>query len=293
MELKPFTDYLKFEKRYSIHTIEAYTSDLNQFFEYIDLEYSNLPVENIHHHHIRSWIVNLIEKNLSPVSINRKLSTLKSFFRFLKRSSKIDSNPASKVQAPKQGKKLPVFVEENQLNKLFNDIPFPEGFVGVRDKLILEVFYMLGLRRAELINLKDSDFSFQQTNLKVLGKGKKERMIPFDSNLSKSVQNYIEVRDTFFKKELSSFFVTEKGDMLYPKLVYQIVNKYLSLITTLKKKSPHILRHTFATHLLNNGADINAIKELLGHSSLAATQVYTHNDIQKLKSIYKQAHPKA
>lgn len=292
MELKPFKDYLRFEKRYSIHTIEAYETDLDQFFGFLESEYEPISLLEISHHHIRSWMVSLIEQQVSSVSINRKLSTLKTFFRFYKRAGKIRINPASKIQAPKQGKKLPVFVEQKQIEKLFQEIPYPEGFVGARDKLILECFYALGLRRAELINLKDSDFSLQQANLRVMGKGKKERIIPFDNKLVKSVEEYLEQRSIEFSST-PSFFVTEKCKPLYPRLVYQIVNKYLSLVTTLKKKSPHVLRHTFATHLLNNGADINAIKELLGHSSLAATQVYTHNDIQKLKSIYKQAHPKA
>lgn len=293
MELKRFTDYLKYEKRYSPHTIDAYCSDLEQFFQFIDKEYDSISLNELNHHHIRSWIVELIENNRSPVSINRKLSTLKTFFRFLMREGKIKNNPASKIQAPKKGKQLPTFVEVKQIENLFSNIPFPEGFVGIRDSLILECFYALGLRRAELIALKESDFSFSNKTLRVTGKGKKERLLPFDEDLAEKIKRYLEEKKQFFKSETEVFFVTEKASSLYPKLVYQIVNKYLSLVTTLKKKSPHVLRHTFATHLLNNGADINAIKELLGHSSLAATQVYTHNDIQKLKTIYKQAHPKA
>ncbi|MEX0812430.1 MAG: tyrosine-type recombinase/integrase [Chitinophagales bacterium] len=293
MNLKRFLDYLKYEKRYSPHTLDAYRSDLEQFLLFLQQQYESPAIEELSHHHIRSWMVALIEGQKTAVSINRKLSSLKSYFRFAMREGLLKSNPAAKIQAPKQGKKLPTFVEEKQIAKLFDDIPFPEGYIGCRDKLILECFYALGLRRAELIALKESDFSLPQRTLRVTGKGRKERLLPFDQKLGESIENYLLEKKAIFQSETPAFFVTEKAVPLYPKLVYQIVNKYLSLVTTLKKKSPHILRHTFATHLLNNGADINAIKELLGHSSLAATQVYTHNDIQKLKSIYKQAHPKA
>lgn len=293
MELKKFKDYLQYEKRYSEHTLSNYCSDLEQFFVFIQDTYEELASEEITHHHIRSWMVDLIEKSNSPTSIRRKLSSLKTYFRFLMKRGTIKANPAAKVIAPKTQKKLPTFVEVSQIEHLFEKVTFPEGYEGVRDKLILECFYTLGIRRAELIALKEVDFSFQQKQVKILGKGNKERIIPFDDKLLGSIENYLRVKNLEFDTKGKAFFLTLKGEPLYPKLVYQIVNKYLSLVTTLEKKSPHVLRHTFATHLLNNGADINAIKELLGHSSLAATQVYTHNDIQKLKSIYKQAHPKA
>lgn len=293
MILKKFIDYLQFEKRYSKHTILAYSTDLEQFFRFVKEVFDTDKIEEVDHQHIRQWIVALMESDISSVSINRKLSSLKSFLRFNIRAGLIEKNPASRIQAPKQAKKLPVFVNQKQIKTLFEDIPFPDGFIGHRDKLILECFYALGLRRAELINLQEHDFSLAQQTVKVLGKGRKERVIPFDKQLLNSIERYLLEKKAFLDIETNVFFITEKSKPLSPEMVYQIVNKYLSLITSLKKKSPHVLRHTFATHLLNNGADINAIKELLGHSSLAATQIYTHNDMQKLKSIYKQAHPKA
>ena len=232
---------------------------------------------------------------MSPKSINRKLSTLKSLFQFLLKKEKIEIDPMLKVVSPKTGKRLPAFVEEQKMDSLLEDITFPEGFKGLRDKLVLEILYQTGIRRSELIHLQISDIDFQNQLIKVLGKGNKERLIPINRQLRLLINDYLALRKTTFPDllEIGQLMLTDKGKPMYPKFVYNLVKKYLSYVTTQEHRSPHILRHSFATHLSNNGADLNAIKELLGHSSLAATQIYTHNTIDRLKEIYQQAHPKA
>ena len=248
----------------------------------------------VRHFHVRAWVVELMQNKVTPRSINRKLSTLKTFFKFLKRRKEIQENPMLKVIAPKVGKKLPVIVKEIELKNLFEKINFGEGYPAVRDEMVMEMLYSTGMRRSELINLTPNDLDFFNDQVKVLGKGNKERLIPFARPLANRLKNYLEIRhDEFALDATDSLFLTEKGKIMYPKLVYNLVKKYLSQITTVEQRSPHVLRHSFATHLSNNGADLNAIKELLGHSSLAATQVYTHNSIEKLKKVYQQAHPKA
>jgi len=243
---------------------------------------------------IRSWIVSLMEKDLSALSVNRKISTLKSYFKFLLREGYVNANPMDKISSPKASKKLPLFIEEKQINNLIDDYSFGNDFLGVRNKTIIEMFYNTGIRLAELINLENNSVDLYNNTVKVLGKRNKERIIPFNATFVDSLKEYIQLRDKEFKNLAHDyFFVTDKGNKLYQKFVYRIVNKYLTLVTTIEKKSPHILRHTFATHLLNRGADLNAIKELLGHANLSATQVYTHNTFKKLKTIYKQAHPRA
>ena len=289
-----FIDYLRYEKRYSDNTIRSYTTDLNQFYIYLKAIYSDLNWEQVSHIHIRSWMVELVNRSQTAKSINRKLSTLRSFYNFLRKSKVVDRNPTLKIIAPKIPKRLPNYVLENQIEKLFDTISIND-FTEIRNRLILELFYVTGIRRIELINLKDTDIDFSNAMVKVLGKGNKERFVPITEDIAGKLNNWIELRNDHFKNGLieDNLFVTQKGKKLYPKAIYNIVKSYLSTVTTAEKKSPHVLRHSFATHLMNRGADLNAVKELLGHSSLAATQVYTHNSIEKLKEVYKKAHPKS
>ena len=294
MDYTVFIKYLSLEKRFSAHTTKAYQSDLEQFFAYLKDTYSLTSISEVRHFHIRAWIVELMQNKIKPRSINRKLSTLKSYFKFLKKRKNLQENPMLKVIAPKVGKRLPVVVKEIEMGELFNKINFGEGYEAVRDEMIMELLYSTGMRRSELMQLTPNNIDFYNRQVKVLGKGNKERLIPFAKPLADRLTNYLEVRkDEFAAAPDAPLFFTGKGKPLYPKLVYNIVKKYLSQVTTVEQRSPHVLRHSFATHLSNNGADLNAIKELLGHSSLAATQVYTHNSIEKLKKIYQQAHPKA
>ncbi len=278
------------EKRYSKHTTQAYQLDLIQFQDY--LESKDKDVVTVASSEIRLWIVALLENSLSTKTINRKISTLKSFYKYLQREGVIIRNPTDVVITPKLEKRLPEFIDQNKLNLLLDSGPLEEDFVGVRNYLIVELLYLSGIRLSELIFLRMRDLDFANFSFKVLGKRNKQRIIPISNKLSESIKNYIKYRDSIITTT-DFLFITEKGNMLYPKLVYRIVYKYLSLATSNSKRSPHILRHTFATHMLNNGADLNAIKELLGHANLSATQIYTHNTFSKLKSIYKQAHPRA
>ena len=288
MQVKKFLNYLKFEKRYSDHTLVAYKTDLNQFISFILLEFEIENLKEVSHSIIRSWIANLLDSGISSRSVNRKIAALKSLFKFLLMEDFITENPTQKIVSPKNTKKLPIFLEESKMEDLYKEINFPETFEGERDKIILDVFYMTGIRLIELINLNLSDIDFQNSTLKVIGKRNKERIIPLSPILLDKLKKFSENNNIN-----NTFFVNSEGGKLTPKKVYVIVNKYLSMVSSLEKKSPHVLRHTFATHMLNNGADINAIKEILGHSNLSATQVYTHNTIDRLKSIYKQAHPRA
>ncbi|MEM1320132.1 MAG: tyrosine-type recombinase/integrase [Bacteroidota bacterium] len=294
MKQTTFLKYLEFEKRFSPHTLTAYRSDLDQFLSYLNTTYELSEAAQIKHFHIRSWMVRLIEEQISPRSINRKLSTLKTYFRFLLRRGEISQNPMAKVLPPKVGKRLPVFVHQERMELLFERVEFSDDFAGVRDRSMLEVLYATGMRRSELIGLCINDIDFSKAYLKVLGKGNKERLIPFSPALGRILQTYLDQRtEAFPDLETDRVFLTDKGKPLYPKLVYNLVRKYLSYITTVEQKSPHVLRHSFATHLSDNGADLNAIKALLGHANLAATQIYTHNSVEKLKRVYDQAHPKA
>lgn len=289
-----FLKYLQFEKRVSINTLRSYTNDLNQFIDFANSNFEIIQIEKANEKAVRAWVVSLMEKDFSSISVNRKISTLKTFYKFLLRENVILSNPMDKVISPKKSKKLPLFVEENQINKLLDDFSFGNNFAGVRNKTIIEMFYNTGIRLSELIGLKLSDVDLKSCTIKVLGKRNKERILPLHLPFIKSLKEYQSLKEQEFNDiENNYFFLTDKGNKMYEKFVYNIVNKYLNFVTTIEKKSPHILRHTFATHMLNNGADLNAIKELLGHSSLAATQVYTHNTFEKLKSVYKQAHPRA
>ena len=294
MEQINFLQYIEFEKRYSPHTLIAYKNDLSEFYDYLSTGYQLKTIQDVTFQIIRSWMASLMAHSTSSRSINRKITTLKSYYKFLLREGVLEQNPMLKIQSPKISKNLPVFIEKDKMDVLLDQIAFGGSFVGIRDRLILELFYATGIRRAELIGLKPQDVDLYNCEIKVLGKRNKERIIPFTLQVKKLIVEYIESKEKEqFQKTDEKFFLTEKGEALYPKLVYRIVKKYLSLVTTVKKKSPHVLRHTFATHMLNNGADINAIKELLGHANLAATQIYTHNTIERLQNIHKQAHPRA
>lgn len=294
-----FTNYLLNQKRYSKHTVVSYTTDLNQFNSFLnevyDLNCTNKDrLQKITFNHIRSWQAHLSLNNVSAKSIGRKLSTLKSYFKFLKHNNYVSVNITSQLSAPKAAKPLPKFIKSKQLDVLFDEIDFGSGLFGLRDRLILELFYATGIRRAELINLKFEDVDFSNEILKITGKGNKVRYLPVNVELLKRIKQYINlIEDGNFTLNHNHLFFTEKKEPLYPKKAYNIVKKYLSYVTTANKKSPHVLRHSFATHLTNNGANLNAVKELLGHKSLAATQIYTHNSIQQLKDEYKKAHPKS
>jgi integrase/recombinase XerC len=295
--VEKFINYIKFEKRYSDHTVTSYKSDLDQFFIYLSKEYNTENLEDINYLIIRSWFVSMMQNKMSPRSINRKKTTLKSFYKFLNKEGVILENPMNKVVSPKTPKRLPVFVEQDKMKKLLDNevINFGDDFTGIRNLMIIEMLYATGMRVSELVNLKSTDVDLYNSTLKVLGKRNKERIIPFGKNLKENILNYNNLKEKLFSGQVTDeqFFLTSKGKNIYQKLAYRVVKYYLSSITTLDKKSPHVLRHTFATHLLNNGADLNAIKELLGHANLSATQIYTHNSIEKLKNIYKQAHPRA
>jgi len=284
-----FIEYISSEKRFSEHTIKSYSSDISQFHDYLSLEFDiTNKVEDISFQLIRSWIASLLECGINARSVNRKISTLRTYFRFLLREGVLQENPILRLIPPKSKKRLPVFIEEDQIEDLLNNVEFEKGYDGERNKLIIEMFYVTGIRLSELINIKIESIDFENNVVKVLGKRNKERLIPLSLNISNGLKYFIK------NYHLENFlFSSLDGKKLYSKLVYRVVKKYIGKISSVNKKSPHILRHTFATHMLNNGADINAIKELLGHANLSATQVYTHNTIQKLKSVYKQAHPRA
>jgi len=293
--IQTFLSYLQFEKRYSSHTLLAYEEDMQQFFTYLSEQF-NMPepaLAEIAPAFIRSWLASLKEAKNSAKTINRKISSLKSFFKYHIRTGQLEQSPMTTIVSPKIPKRLPVYVEQKDTDTLFNHVTFPDDWSGKTDRLILLVFYNTGMRLSELVNLKESQINTAATTIKVLGKGNKERVIPVSPALIQEINAYTASKNTLDCPDRVYLFVNEKGRKLYPRYVYLAVKKYLSLVTTIDKKSPHVLRHTFATHLTNNGADLNAVKELLGHSSLAATQIYTHNTIEKLKDIYKKAHPKA
>jgi len=291
--IQQFLNYLKFEKRYSLHTLTAYQTDIEQFYTFINSTYENPDLKSINAMMVRSWLAGLkAEENLSAKSLNRKISSLKSFFKYHLKNNHIAQTPMTTVVAPKINKRLPVFVKENNIETLLEHVEFPNSWKGKTEKLVLQLLYNTGIRLNELIQLKELHIDTHYQQIKVLGKGNKERIIPISTELLNNIKAYIEGKPNELK-HIPHLFVTEKGKPLQPRTVYGFVKQYLSLVTTVQKRSPHILRHSFATHLMNNGADLNAVKELLGHSSLAATQVYTHNTIEQLKDVYKKAHPKA
>lgn len=285
-----FLEYLQYEKRFSNHTILAYSTDLAQFSTFLEKNYEVKELQDINHTLIRSWIVSIMDEKVSARSVNRKITTLKTFYKYLLRQQLVKENPMLKIQSPKTSKRLPVFVEKDNMDALLDTVEFGSDFDGERNKLMMELLYATGMRLSEMINLKQTDISLGSLQLKVLGKRNKERIIPFNNELKRQMEAYLKHSEVKNKEYL---FITKTGKKVGEKFVYRVVNKYLSLVTSIQKKSPHVLRHTFATHMLNNGADLNAIKELLGHANLSATQVYTHNTVEKLKHVHKLAHPKA
>lgn len=292
MEL--FFKHLQFEKRYSPHTLISYKTDLRQFSDYLSETYQMDDPAEADPSLIRSWIVTLMQKKLDARSVNRKIACLRSYYKFLLRQGRISQNPTLKIVPPKASKKLPSFLSQDDFNRLLDSFGFADTYEGYRDKLIMEMLYGTGIRLSELIGINHADVNLPARTIKVKGKGNKERIIPINTSLYACLLAYLEKKTSFFPHNPSSvLFVTNKTLPLYPKFIYRVVKKYLSLITTANHRSPHVLRHSFATHLLNQGADLNAIKDLLGHASLAATQVYTHNSIEQLKSIFDKAHPKA
>ncbi len=292
--VQQFTDYLTFQKRYSQHTIISYQNDLTAFFDFIELSFGDILLANIKPTFIRTWLADLKKRGMEAKTINRKISTLKSFFKYQLKEQALSVSPISTIVSLKMSKRLPQFVEKTATNTLFTHVEFTDDWQGKTDKLLLQLLYSTGIRQAELLSIKENEIDYYKKVIKVLGKGNKERILPIDGKLVNDLKIYIaEKRKVFEKYDADILLVNPKGKKLYPKYVYNSVKKYLSKVTTIDKKSPHVLRHTFATHLMNNGADLNAVKELLGHSSLAATQIYTHNSIEKLKDIHKKAHPKA
>jgi integrase/recombinase XerC len=291
-----FIDYLKFEKRYSSHTIRAYRDDLDQFFLYLETTFGEFVIAGISTSFVRSWLASLKEQKISSKSINRKISSLKSFFKYLMRTGRLEKSPMTGINSPKSGKRLPVYVEERDLQLLIGQIDFPETWQGKTDHLLINMFYNTGTRLSELITLKISQIDLQSGTIRVTGKGNKERVIPISSTLADEIRRYQLEKETISIDDSTgpadTLFVNQRGKPLYVKYAYLAVRKWLSLVTTIDKKSPHVLRHSFATHLMNHGAELNAVKELLGHSSLAATQLYTHNSIEKLRQVHKKNHPR-
>lgn len=294
MLINGFLTYLQHEKRYSPHTILAYRKDLSQFEAFLakDFEIDVIAVKSTH---VRSFIVSLSDQQVSENAIGRKISTLRSFYKYLLSEQQLTANPMLLIRAPKVPRRLPVFIEEARMDQLLDhDDIFNETFSSQRDKIVLEILFGTGIRLAELLLLKETDVNFYESTIKVLGKRNKERIVPMHQILVSQLKKYIALKNLqLFNNKNTTLIVTNTGANAYPKLIYRIVNHYLTFISTQDKKSPHVLRHSFASSLLNKGADLNAIKELLGHASLAATQVYTHNSVERLKTIYKQAHPKA
>lgn len=290
--IEPFISYLQHQKRYSLHTIVAYQKDLSQLFEFTTSTYQISSAKEITSTIIRSWLVFLKETNHTNRTIIRKISSAKTYFKYLKKNGLLSGNPFIKIITPKTNKPLPVFLKQEEMVDLFNQNLFNDDLVGLRDQLILEIFYSTGMRLSELTTLKINSIDLNSNQIKVLGKRNKERIIPITIAFKNKIESYLKIRnERYYDNEY--LLLTEKGKKIYTKLVYRLVISYLSRVTSKDKKSPHILRHTFATHMLNNGADLNTIKEILGHSNLSATQVYTHNTIEKLKNTHKLAHPKA
>jgi integrase/recombinase XerC len=289
-----FLQYLQNEKRYSPHTVRSYLNDLDQFYSFLSENGFDEDPLSVTSHDIRAWIVSMLDNNYTTVSVHRKISCLRVFYRYLRKEGFLKNDPLEKVVLPKRKKRLPVFVEEKAMNTLLDDHSFGDDFAGLRNRTIIEMLYFTGMRRAELIGLKENDVDLAGGSFKVTGKRNKQRIIPIVTSFNKRLEEYINARNEVCPPDGNGwFFITDKGNKLYDKYVYNVVNGYLAMVTTIEKKSPHILRHTFATHMLNHGADLNSIKELLGHANLSATQVYTHNTFEKLKKIYKQAHPRA
>ncbi|TAJ14940.1 integrase [Marinilabiliaceae bacterium JC017] len=291
--ISSFFKYLEFEKRSSQYTIVTYECDLRQFQVFLKEQNINLW-ENVTSKVIRNWMVGLLDSGISPRTISRKIAALKTFFRFLMREGILEVNPAESVITPKVPKKLPVFLREEEMDLLLDKVSFGDDYSGVRDRFIIILFYNTGMRLSEMVGLRLVNIDQGSGLIKVLGKRNKERIIPYNRELEQAIQEYVQKRQQAFPDLLEdTLLLTDKGRPVYAKLIYRVVNRYIKQVSTISKKSPHVLRHTFATVLLNRGADLNAIKELLGHASLAATEVYTHNSFEQLNTVYKQAHPRA
>ena len=293
MLIKDFLNYLRLERNYSERTIVAYEADLREFEEHFKKTDAELDFRSVHSDNVRNWMVSLMDEGRTETSVNRKLSSLRSFYRFLLRRKEITVNPMLKVVGPKKKKPLPSFVREKDMDRLLDECSFEEGFEGYRDRTILEMFYATGMRLSELIGLNDADVDFSAKLIKVTGKRNKQRLIPFGNELAEDLRLYINVRNEAMPQEAEAFFVLKDGKRMYPMAVYRIVKRNLSRVVSLKKRSPHVLRHTFATAMLNDRAELRAVKELLGHESLVTTEVYTHATFEELKKVYEQAHPRA
>lgn len=290
--IQPFMEYLRFEKRYSKHTLVAYQTDLEQFFSFLRSQYETELPEQVSTAMVRSWLAEIREEGVEARSINRKISALKSFYKFRMKKGWQAQSPLTAISTPRAAKRLPVYIEQAHMDTLLRHVAFPDTWQGRTEKLVLTVFYATGMRLSELVQLKISQLDFAQKQVKVFGKGSKERILPLSAEILAEIKDYLSAAPDR-EAGVETVFISEKGKPLQHRAVYEFVRRYLSLVTTVQKKSPHILRHSFATHLMNNGADLNAVKELLGHSSLAATQVYTHNTIDQLKEVFRKAHPKA
>lgn len=288
-----FLDYLRFERNYSEKTIVSYGIDLAKFEEFFNGVDENVDFTTVDGDLVRAWVMNLMEQGYTSTSVNRKLSSLRSFYRFLLKKGVVQADPMLRVVGPKNKKPLPAFLKESEINRLLDEVPFKEDFTGCRDKMILEMFYATGMRLSELIGLDDVDVDFSASLIKVTGKRNKQRLIPFGEELRQAMLAYIEVRDEAIPEKVEAFFVLPNGRRMYASKVYQLVKRNLSKVVSLKKRSPHVLRHTFATSMLNNDAELGAVKELLGHSSLTTTEIYTHTTFEELKKVYEQAHPRA
>lgn len=290
--VESFIKYLQFEKRFSPHTLTAYTNDLKQLSEFLIETFEIVKLEEAQHAHLRSWVVHLMDGGMTPRTVNRKIVSIKSFYKFLQRREHIETNPASRLKSLRVPKDLPNFVKEGEMDDLLDRLSFSADFSGKRDKLLINLLYATGIRLSELISITEDSINQYEGTVKVLGKRNKERIIPLHKEVMDEIRTYISMRAEI-NPQSDKLLITDSGNDLYPQFVYTTVKRYLSQVTTLSKTSPHVLRHTFATHLLNKGADLNAVKDLLGHASLASTQVYTHNSIEKLKAVFDQAHPKA
>ncbi|MDX5584246.1 MAG: tyrosine-type recombinase/integrase [Aureibaculum sp.] len=292
MPIKHFIEYLSFEKKYSPHTIRAYNDDLNSFQTFCKITFDNEKLTDINYSQIRSWIVKMVNENISNRTVNRKISSLKSFYKFLVKTKQINESPLLRHQALKISKRVQVPFSEKEINEVIDNLNEFDDFESVRNKLIVELLYSTGMRRAELMEIKQSSINFTNSTLKVLGKRNKERYIPLLNSVQQTLKTYLDLRKEI-KSTSENLLITIKGNKIYPTLVYRIINDYFSAVSSKVKKSPHVIRHSFATHLLNEGADLNSVKELLGHSSLASTQIYTHSSLNELKKVYNQAHPRS
>ena len=293
MLIESFLDYLRLERNYSERTIVSYRTDLREFGGFLENTEAELDWKKVHADHVRNWMVSLMEDGKAATSVNRKLSSLRSFYRFLLRKKLVAVNPMLKIVGPKKKKPLPFFVREKDMNRLLDEIPFKEGFEGCRDRTILEMFYATGMRLSELIGLNDADVDFASKLIKVTGKRNKQRLIPFGKELEEDLNLYIKIRNEMLPGGTEGFFVLKNGRRMYPMGIYRLVKRNLSKVVSLKKRSPHVLRHTFATAMLNDHAELQSVKELLGHESLVTTEIYTHTTFEELKKVYEQAHPRA